>query len=97
VPAPCAFDYALVRVVPRVERGEFVLLVGDACERGVETHRDRVHSRDDFVDGAAHLGEPLVEVRWRRPLFAVLDRVHAGDECGDRLLELLVTVLQRAI
>ena len=24
VPAPCAFDYALVRVVPRVERGEFL-------------------------------------------------------------------------
>src|SRR5512147_503396 len=24
VPAPCAFDYAVVRVVPRVERGEFL-------------------------------------------------------------------------
>lgn len=24
MPAPCAFDYALVRVVPRVERGEFL-------------------------------------------------------------------------
>jgi len=24
VPAPCTYDYAIVRVVPRVERGEFV-------------------------------------------------------------------------
>ena len=24
MPAPCAFDYAVVRVVPRVERGEFL-------------------------------------------------------------------------
>jgi hypothetical protein len=24
VPAPCSYDYAVIRVVPRVERGEFV-------------------------------------------------------------------------
>jgi hypothetical protein len=57
VPAPCTYDYAIVRVVPHVERGEFVNAgVIVACAREgflkalVELDEARVRALDATLD-----------------------------------------------
>ena len=76
MPARCSFDYAIVRVVPRVEREEFVnagvilfcLAQGFLAAR-VELDRERVRALFPGVD------LPLVEEH-----LAALSRVAAGGE-----------------
>jgi hypothetical protein len=65
VPEPCSYDYALVRVVPKVERGEFVnagVLVScperNFLEARIELDEARLRALDPAVDIAsvrAHL------------------------------------------
>jgi hypothetical protein len=76
VPARCSFDYAIVRVVPRVEREEFVnagvilfCLAQDFLAARVELDRERVRALFPGVD------LPLVEEH-----LAALSRVAAGGE-----------------
>jgi hypothetical protein len=74
VPAPSAFDYAVVRVVPRVEREEFVNV-------GVIVH---CHDRG-FLGAAIELDEarllalaPDVDLETVRAHLAVIPRICAG-------------------
>ena len=74
MPATCSFDYAIVRVVPRVEREEFVnagvilfCLERDFLEARTELDRERVRAIFPGVD------LPLVEEH-----LAALARVAAG-------------------
>jgi hypothetical protein len=76
VPAPCSFEYAVVRVVPRVEREEFVnagivlfCLEHDFLAARVELDRDRVRA----IFPGADL--PVVEEH-----LAALVRIAAGAE-----------------
>jgi hypothetical protein len=76
VPAKSSFDYAIVRVVPRVDREEFVnagvilfCLERDFLAVRIELDRDRVRALDPEVDIA------LVEEH-----LAALPRVAAGGE-----------------
>jgi hypothetical protein len=76
VPARCSFDYAIVRVVPRVEREEFVnagvilfCLAQDFLAARVDLDRERVRALFPGVD------LPLVEEH-----LAALSRVAAGGE-----------------
>jgi hypothetical protein len=74
VPTPCAFDYAVVRVVPRVEREEFI-------NAGVI-----VHCADhDYLDARVEIGEarlralaPDVDVELVRRHLEAIPRVCAG-------------------
>jgi len=84
VPAPCSFEYAIVRVVPRVEREEFVnagvvlfCLERDFLAARVELDRDRVRAL--FPDADL----PLVEEH-----LAALARVAAGGEGSGPIGEL---------
>ncbi len=76
MPAPCSFEYAVVRVVPRVEREEFVnagvvlfCLEQDFLAARVELDRDRVRALFPGAD------LPLVEEH-----LAAFARVAAGAE-----------------
>jgi hypothetical protein len=60
VPDPCTYDYAILRVVPRVERGEFVNVgvILSSAERGVlqariELDEARLRALDPTLDLAA--------------------------------------------
>ncbi len=60
VPTPCTYDYAIVRVVPRVERGEFVNVgvILSSAERGIlqariELDEARLLALDPALDLAA--------------------------------------------
>jgi len=57
VPAPCSYDYAVIRVVPRVERHEFVnagVIVWcqekDFLEAGIELDEERARALDPALD-----------------------------------------------
>jgi len=57
VPAPCTYDYAIVRVVPHVERGEFVnagVIVACAAKgflkAGVDLDEARLRALDPAAD-----------------------------------------------
>ncbi|HUL57648.1 MAG TPA: DUF3037 domain-containing protein [Anaeromyxobacteraceae bacterium] len=76
MPAPCSFDYAIVRVVPRVEREEFVnagvvlfCLERDVLAARVELDRERLRALAREVDLA------LVEEH-----LAAIPRIAAGGE-----------------
>ena len=57
MPAPCSYDYAIVRVVPRVEREEFVNVgaimscpAHDFLEARIELDEQRLRALDPAVD-----------------------------------------------
>ncbi|HSD21916.1 MAG TPA: DUF3037 domain-containing protein [Anaeromyxobacter sp.] len=84
MPAHCSFDYAVVRIVPRVEREEFVnagvvlfCLERDFLAARVELDRDRVRAL--FPDADL----PLVEEH-----LAAFPRVAAGGEGSGPIGEL---------
>lgn len=71
MPAPCTYDYAVLRVVPRVERGEFVnagVIVSCAAQNFLQAHIEldaaRLLALDPGVDlagiGSALAAIPLV-------------------------------------
>ena len=84
MPAPCAFDYAVVRVVPRVERGEFLnagvivwCLAQDYLAARVALDVARLRALDPHADVdaiSAHL--------------ASVPRVCAGDPSGGPIAQL---------
>ncbi len=53
MPDPCSYDYAVVRVVPRVDRGEFV-------NAGVVLHC----SEQGFLNSLVHVDEQRLRALW---------------------------------
>ena len=74
MPAPHTYDYAIVRVVPRVERGEFVnagVIVSCAAERWLEARMALDETRLLAID-------PTVDLETVHANLAVIPRVCAG-------------------
>lgn len=68
------YDYAIVRVVPRVERGEFVNAgVILSCQR-----RDHLEARIDLDVGRLHALDPEADVDSIRAHLAAIPRICAG-------------------
>jgi hypothetical protein len=84
VPEPSSFDYAWIRVVPRVEREEFI-------NAGVVVFC----SEQNYLDARIYLDEPRLQALWkdvdleviRAHLQAVLD-VCAGDPSAGPIAKL---------
>ena len=79
MPEPCPFDYAVIRVVPRVERGEFVNagVIVSCPSRGylkarVELDAERLSALDPALD------RETVE----RHLAAILRICEGGEQAG---------------
>jgi hypothetical protein len=84
VPVPSSFDYAIVRVVPRVERGEFI-------NAGVIVFC----LEHKFLEATVRIDEPRLKALWpaidldlvRRHLEAI-PRVAAGDPSAGPIAQL---------
>ncbi len=79
MPDPCTYDYAIVRVVPRVERGEFVnvgAIVSSDAERYLEARFDVDEARLLALDA----GLDLAAVR--TALAAIETVCHGGEGAG---------------
>jgi hypothetical protein len=79
VPAPCTYDYAILRVVPRVERGEFVnagVIVCCAPESFLQARIELDEARVRALDPAIEL-EPI-----RTALAAIPVICAGGDAAG---------------
>lgn len=86
MPTPCTYDYAIVRVVPRVERGEFVNagVIVSCAEQGllqaaIELDEARLLALDPHADLAA-----------LRAALAAIPRICAGGEAAGALGRLSV-------
>ena len=84
MPAPSSFDYALIRVVPRVERAEFINV-------GVIVHCPT----KDFLEARISLDErrlsalwPDVDVEDVKAHLAVFPRIAAGDVTAGPIAQL---------
>lgn len=84
MPAPSSFDYAIIRVVPRVERDEFI-------NAGVIVHSPSL----DFLEARVELDEarltalwPEVDVKEVREHLAVFPRIAAGDRKAGPIAQL---------
>lgn len=84
MPAPSSFDYAIIRVVPRVERDEFM-------NAGVIVHCPT----RDFLEAKVWLDEarlaalfPGVDVADVRAHLAVFPRIAAGDPTAGPIAQL---------
>jgi hypothetical protein len=79
VPAACTYDYAVVRVVPRVERGEFVnagVIVSCAAQGFLQAHVELDEARVLALD-------PNVDLPGIRAALAALPLVcQGGDAAG---------------
>ena len=79
MPAACTYDYAVVRVVPRVERGEFVnagVIVSCAAQNFLRAHIELDESRLLALD-------PNVDLPGIRAALAALPLVcEGGDAAG---------------
>jgi hypothetical protein len=81
VPAACTYDYAVVRVVPRVERGEFVnagVIVSCAARDFLQAHIELDEARLLALD-------PNVDLPGIRAALAALPLVCAGGEAAGAL------------
>ena len=79
MPAPCTYDYAILRVVPRVERGEFVnagVIVCCAPENFLQARIELDEARVRALDPAIEL-EPI-----RTALAAIPVICAGGDAAG---------------
>lgn len=84
MPAPSSFDYAVIRVVPRVERGEFL-------NAGVVVHCPTC----DFLAAAVWLDEAKLRAWWPevdapelREHLEVFPRIAAGDRGAGPIAQL---------
>ncbi len=84
MPAPSSFDYAVIRVVPRVERDEFI-------NAGVIVHSPSL----DFLEARVELDEqrlsswwPDVDVDEVREHLSVFPRIAAGDVTAGPIAQL---------
>ncbi|MEO8806899.1 MAG: DUF3037 domain-containing protein [Burkholderiaceae bacterium] len=81
MPAACTYDYAVVRVVPRVERGEFVnagVIVSCAARDFLQAHIELDEARLLALD-------PNVDLPGIRSALAALPLVCAGGEAAGAL------------
>lgn len=84
MPAPSSFDYAIIRVVPRVERGEFL-------NAGVIVHCPTL----DFLAARVALDEVRLKAWWPdvdaaelREHLEVFPRIAAGDATAGPIAQL---------
>jgi hypothetical protein len=81
VPAACTYDYAVVRVVPRVERGEFVnagVIVSCAAQDFLQAHIELDEERLLALD-------PTVDLPGIRAALKALPLVCAGGDAAGAL------------
>jgi hypothetical protein len=81
VPAACSYDYAVVRVVPRVERGEFVnagVIVSCAAQDFLQAHIELDEERLLALD-------PTVDLPGIRAALKALPLVCAGGDAAGAL------------
>ncbi|MBL8937478.1 MAG: DUF3037 domain-containing protein [Archangium sp.] len=84
MPAPNAFDYAIIRVVPRVERDEFI-------NAGVIVHcptRDFLEARVWLDEARLKALFPAIDVADVRAHLEVFPRIAAGDETAGPIAQL---------
>lgn len=84
MPAPSSFDYAIIRVVPRVERDEFINV-------GVIVHcptRDFLAAKVWLDEARLKALWPAVEVEDVREHLAVFPRIAAGDPAAGPIAQL---------
>jgi hypothetical protein len=81
VPAPSTYDYAIVRVVPRVERGEFVNAGAIVCCRAADYLAARIE-----LDEARLLAlDPAADLAALRATLEAIPRVCAGGAAAGAL------------
>ena len=81
MPAACTYDYAVVRVVPRVERGEFVnagVIVSCAAQDFLRAHIELDETRLLALD-------PTIDLPGIRAALAALPLVCAGGDAAGAL------------
>ena len=84
MPAPCTYDYAVVRVVPRVERGEFVnagVIVSCAARDFLQAHIELDETRLLALDAG-------VDLAGIRAALTALPLVCAGGDAAGALGQL---------
>lgn len=76
MPDPCTYDYAIVRVVPRVERGEFVNAGAIVCcaQRGF------LRARLELDEARLRALDPAADVAAIRAALAAIPAICAGGE-----------------
>jgi len=86
VPAPCTYDYAIVRVMPRVERGEFVNAGVIVCcaQQGF------LQARIDLDETRLRALDPSVDLDTIRAGLAAIPAICAGGQGAGALGELSV-------
>lgn len=84
MPAPSSFDYAIIRVVPRVERDEFI-------NAGVIVHSPSL----DFLEARVELDDARLSALWPdvdahevREHLSVFPRIAAGDRKAGPIAQL---------
>ena len=84
--APCTYDYAIVRVVPRVERGEFVNAGAIVCCRAA----DYLAARIEFDEARLRALDPGADIAALRATLEAIPRVCAGGAAAGALGRLSV-------
>lgn len=81
MPERCTYDYAIVRVVPRVERGEFVNagVILSSAERGY------LAARIELDEARLHALAPQPDLAAIRDALAAIPRICAGGEAAGAL------------
>ena len=86
MPAPCLYDYAVVRVVPRVERGEFInagVIVSCASQ-------GRLAAAVELDDARLLALDPHVDLTSIRAALEAIPRICAGGKAAGPLGKLSV-------
>jgi hypothetical protein len=81
VPAPSTYDYAIVRVVPRVERGEFVNAGAIVCCRAA----DYLAARIELDESRLLALDPAADLAALRATLAAIPRICAGGAAAGAL------------
>ena len=78
MPAPCSYDYAVIRVVPRVEREEFVNVgVIVSCHE-----RDFLEARIELDEARVRMLDPGADVATMRAHLETIPVICAGGEAA---------------
>lgn len=81
MPTRCTYDYALVRVVPRVERGEFVNVgVIVSCDA-----RDYLAARIEIDDTRLHALDPKLDIAAVRDALDAITAICSGGTAAGAL------------
>ena len=84
MPDPCTYDYAIVRVVPRVERGEFVNVgVIVSCDA-----TDSLEARIELDPARVLALDPAADIDAIRTALGAIDAVCAGSTGAGSLARL---------